>query len=1416
MEHRGVRPLSFYERRLAVVVAQLAVSLSSVFADDLPIRVEAELFPQSAKIARDRRSDTVLDSARTHLKRRDFAAAISQLQALLDEPNSFAAGGATSRSLHEEANRLLAELPSEGREAYERLHGPEAQRLWQEARRSGRPEYLRRVVERFGQTIAGWQALRDLAAWHSDRGEQHLSAAASESLSRHAHSTVTSDVNWIARWVLAVDRPRANQLLARYRVQLENVKAPVATRSKDLATWLENQLRSRSVQVAKETPLPNDLVASGPSSTPSWRYDLELEGEPADLFQKIVATWKEEDVLAIPSAQMLAVDDVVIARFLHPSKVIAVDARQSKLLWERSTTSPLNSAAADLQRHPIIRQPLLDELQQRWFGDSVRGRMTSDGKRLFLVTDLDDLDLKPGAGSRLRNHLEAWDMASGERLWRVGTSANQSPTGLEGQYFLSPPLIRDRMLYVIAQRESRVALWALRADDGRVEWTIPLAETDRQQFKETHWRHVACPVTWSAGKLVCPTGAGCLVAVDPVTRSLSWSLRFERQDINSAINFGAGDRDRPFPERWWESWREVFLVEGSNLLVATPESRSLRALEARSGDVRWQMSFDEPMFLATSSSAVLVFERHLVTGLNPNDGTVLWRTRLSSPTGIGDWTGDAYVCPSREGWAAFDSRNGSVRWSASPFQWPEKDVTKNNSVRSVALASSRLQQLGSRWAVQTPVSFGLFDSVAAHSVDHIKLESDILKLSRGTDKQFSARTTITEAAHQSGDTESVLLGLLDLLDLHPEGEITVLDGDLQRTSARTVRKDRWIQGQIADLLAKANAEQQATLNSLLTERRRQAFESPDAFALQSLAEQWSCLPLGRELRLSLSGRTGIGLGYLRTSLALREIAFGNDRPAAAEAWHRLALLYDFRSEPLEAADCYRELRDHFSEVKRADGSSSAEWLADVMADSRIGRLLANGPADPWPTRQPIITRTEEKHDDIYCHLIPIESRDPFWQRMTVSLERQGKKVRFHGAGQRGYWEAPLPPSNGIFRHAYNMFRGWGIGPLLILQVGTELFGVQVLDDRGETNAKVLWSLMVNDADTIIGNDLRMGRLGISNDDLMPLDRSEQPLLEVVHGSPGLLCYRTRRRLIAVDPMTGSMLWMRQELPPRVNVTSDGEFAILKLLEQKSIEVRRAFDGKLLATRLDDADSPEILFHQGRHRLRLSAGNGPKDAATQVLAHRPSSLIYDDLATGQPTWQHDLVPQSAPLRIDESRVGVLEPGGALRFLSLNDGHELAQHNVSMPKTLSQFFAFGDSLRLFVIIAGPVTERNWLATEQDRAYRKPLANGWLHAFDRRTLAKLWTIPASNLPIALDQPKDIPFLLLGYRRPSDDSADGQNSDGVLHAIDKRTGKELHYDVGGVTNVYFAIEPNPQERQIDVLSKNHRIRFDFNEPQK
>lgn len=1490
-------------RCIAILLMTFVPSFSS-FAQEASSKSEHEPFPQSAKLARDRRAELVLETARAQLRQKDYASAAIALQELLDGPIAFARGDASVPSLAEEANRILRELPA-ARDAYERQHGAEAHRLWQEARQNHRAEALREVVARFGATQAGWLALRDLAARSLDRGEWRLAAAASTALARHPQAAVSTETGWIVGWILAesrtaTDGQSARELWQRYRTLLERSPAPAGAAFKNLAEWLEKQLPPVSAAVVDQ----RTALGLSPSGHNVWQHAATVNGV---WLQDVLAEWNHYDVLTLPSTQPLVVGDVVLARFAHPAKVVAVDARRGKLLWEQSFgKEPLAPTFTDLERHPGIRSSLMDELQRRWFGDSVRGRMTSDGRRLFLVSDLDDLDLKPGAGARLRNHLEAWDLATGERRWRIGSSVNEPPTGFQGLYFLGSPLVSDGLLYVVAQRELQVALWVLRASDGQLEWTLPLAETDRQQFKETGWRHVACPVTWAGGRLICPTGAGCFVAVDPITRSLAWSVRFERDDINNATGFLAADRDRPFPVRWWESWREVtcreFNVEsrvsnhGAQLLLASPESRTLRALDSRTGELVWQVRFAEPLFVASSPSHVLVFERQGITAVDPANGRERWRTSHTTPAGPGDWVGEQYVYPLLDGdWAMIDAASGTLRRSEEGFWW-DLDLKKETSSDPFAMSRGRIVRAGGRWAVLSPSHLGLFDSIASRQqeftkraqskpddadvkielariarqygdwekaesllrplletqpnarfwlretllrrlalrpADHKQLAAELLSLSQDTRVrvtgddllgqsrksapiEFETRRALIEAAQRNGDLVDALQGLLDWLDLSPEGEQTLSElaaddtttrsGAPRSASMRTVRLDRWAQGVILDLFAKADPQARHKIEAVLIERRQRAIDSPDAFALKMLADKLACLPMGRDLRLQLSGRSGAGIGYLSTSLALHAIAQGSDRVAAAQAWYRLALLHDFRSEPLEAADCYRELRDRFADVKLADGHSSAEWLSDVMPDSLIGRALSDGPRDPWPDRPPKVTSRDEDHDDIYYYLIPFQSRDPNWRRLTVGVERQGRKVRFHGAGQRGFWDLPLPKSNSPRRHSWDMYRGWGLGPLLVLQVGDDLFGIQPFDERGETNAKLVWSITVGPYEEIAAHQFLPGRLGVRQDDYLLLDRYEQPVLNVVYVSPGLLCYRTRNRLIALDPATGTRLWMRHHLPPLVSITGDSEYLVLRLNATREIEVLRGFDGQLLSRREDAADPNSVVMELGSRRLLL-------DAEKQNDTSSALRLRSQDLVSGKTHWEHSLPPRSMPLAVDESRIGIVEPNGTLRFLSLTDGQELAKQDVPLSKSLTTAHAFHDDLRLFVILAGPVTEQSWLATQQDRGgFRKPLANGSLHAFDRHTLRLLWTIPAKNLPLAIDQPFDTPFLLLTYKRPSDDSTDGQSPDGVLHLIDKRTGKEILYETGSPQSVYVTLEPDPLQQRLDLLTPKRRIRLDYN----
>lgn len=1516
------------------LVALIVLSGIGGRAEEIRTRSDAEPFPQSAKWARDRHVDAVFESARVALEKQDFAAGIAELQSLLNAPQVVALTGTNGRSVVAEANRLLAEMPAAGRALYEKLQGTQAERLWQEARQASHSKSLPDVVARFGQTNAGWKGLRDLAAWHFDRGEWALVIAASDELARHPRTSVLRETGWLVRWQLAVARQRNSELVAGLRPtsfravphppEWRQAPAPPGASQLNLSDWLREQSGEMSVLRTQINESPRELhpFVDGPAGMPSWQVASGMEGEPAEWLRDVLKDWANYDVAAIPTSKPLVVGDIVVSRFAVPAKTVAVDVRNGRVLWERSFAQTPLGLSSELQRHPGIRSSLFDELQRRWFGDSVRGGLTTDGRRLFAIQDADMLDMKPGSGTLLRNHLEALNLATGERLWRIGGSQTEPPSEFQGLYFLGPPLVSGHLLYVVAQREVTIHLLALRAEDGRLEWSLPLAETDRQQFKEIGWRHVACPVTWADGRLVCPTGAGCVVAVDPVLRTVAWSFRFEREDILPAVGFGNVDRERSFPARWWESWREVALVnlpleanrdnvseDSSVLIVASPESRSLRALNPRTGEQRWRMPIDEPLFLVANQAEangtaqtdhtvrVLVFERNAVTAIDPRTGQSLWRTAIAEPAAAGDWIGGRYLFPLHQGgWSVVDL-NGAVQvvgnMSASIGTTSTPVARKDVLTREIG---SRLVRARKRWVSVSPVAIRGFEplSVRQHAVaerlktkpddleqqlqqaslaeqtgdvtratellrtltqnkvhgeqarqvlrrlllqqlergpaDHEAVETELLALSHAVTEQMESRHVLIKAARRSGDWETALRRTFDLLELHPADEVE-LDAEQPTQSAesttmsvrRTVRRDRWLQGVVADLLVQTSAVERSRLEAIIVARRQRAEESLDPFALQQFAESLGKLSIGQSLKLSLSGRTGVGLGFVRTNLALREVAGASDRELAAQALYRLALLYEFRSEPIEAADCYRELRDRFADTKLPDGRSPTDLIDDVPNDSPIGRLLAQEPLDPWPTAAMSKVSQDEPHDDIYCHLIPVESRDSFWNRVSVSVERQGRKVRFHGAGQRGFWELPLPKSNSAFRHNFYLYRGWGLGPLLVLQVGRDLLGVQVLNDRGEPDAQLLWSLVLPEIDEIGGHEVRLGRLGFSTDDLMALDRYEHPVLEVVVARPGIVCYRHFNRLVAIDPTTGTHLWTRHGLPPRTVVTGDDEVVLVQMNESKQIDVLRAFDGRLLARRTDSLVPSSAIFVDGRFRLRATSHKVGDDkgqdtsksgvtSKESAIAAGRLTLFCDDLATGRRRWQREFPAGSTPLRIDASRIGLLEPSGMLRFLALHDSSELAQQEIARPETVTRLHVFGDEFRLFVVVSGPVTETSWLATEQDRGgYRKPLFNGSLYAFDRRALRKLWSISTGNLPIALDQPKDVPFLLLSYKRPSDDSADGRAPDNVLHAIDKRTGKELLYEVGSANDAYFALDPNPAEGQVDLLLRSRRVRLGF-----
>ncbi len=128
----------------------------------------------------DRTLSRAIERARERLKDHEYQEVLGFLQQVLarDEDAFLEHAGDDHQQLglKATARQMIGELPPEGYQAYELLHGATARRQLQAAIRSGDREAVADVVRRFFHTSAGYEAALVLAEKETDEG--HRLAAA--------------------------------------------------------------------------------------------------------------------------------------------------------------------------------------------------------------------------------------------------------------------------------------------------------------------------------------------------------------------------------------------------------------------------------------------------------------------------------------------------------------------------------------------------------------------------------------------------------------------------------------------------------------------------------------------------------------------------------------------------------------------------------------------------------------------------------------------------------------------------------------------------------------------------------------------------------------------------------------------------------------------------------------------------------------------------------------------------------------------------------------------------------------------------------------------------------------------------------------------------------------------------------------
>ncbi|MFO0813737.1 MAG: PQQ-binding-like beta-propeller repeat protein [Gemmatales bacterium] len=611
---------------------------------------------QKVKLPVDPRARRKVEEARRFIDTQDWQSAVKILQSLLDasEDNFLqeSEGDKGRRvSVRAEANRMLGNLPPEGKRFYEQQFGSVAKLALKQARAQANPQAMAEVALKYVHTQAGAEAAAWLGAYHLDHGRYIVAALCFERLLSREQAGTELTISTIYKAAIAFERAgdvnnreRAWKML-QARLNQPNERLPVALRS-----WDEARLKASLSSIAQARVQDSqtdwrlfmgsaDRTARSNSTSPFMEPmfpSLSLT-EPGSTRNEIEQTSKKLTswgVPIIPGSHPIIVKNHAIFRTLEG--ITAFNLKTGVKAWDSQSDASL---AASMRGQNNVDPESINYLS--YYRDTapsiiventLLGTLSADNELVYAV---EDLALPPyvsitgmmwrGAGAnqpRNRhgdfhacNHLIAYDIEGGRAVWSIGTKLPEQP--FSDMYFLGPPLPLGDKLYVLAEVQAEIKLLCLqniktmKPGAGQTDefeynvelvWLQPLGVVDRRITEEPVRRSQAAMLSYSDGILVCPTNAGAVVGVDLLTRSLVWAFNYQHETVRTDSN----EADRPggingriigrlppsteAPTRGAQWSFAAPVVSQGKVLLAPPDGNALHAINLRDGTVAWSVN----------------------------------------------------------------------------------------------------------------------------------------------------------------------------------------------------------------------------------------------------------------------------------------------------------------------------------------------------------------------------------------------------------------------------------------------------------------------------------------------------------------------------------------------------------------------------------------------------------------------------------------------------------------------------------------------------------------------------------------------------------------------------------------------------------------------------------------------------------
>ncbi|MEC9003213.1 MAG: PQQ-binding-like beta-propeller repeat protein, partial [Planctomycetota bacterium] len=618
------------------------------------------------------------------------------------------------------------------------------------------------------------------------------------------------------------------------------------------------------------------------------------------------------------------------------------------------------------------------------------------------------IQTRPPGAPKPYNRLASLDLKTqGSLQWIVGGVDGEDEPRLAGAFFLGPPLPLNGQLYVLAEVKGEIRLVVLDTRTGQLRWTQQLAHVDTRTITLDSTRRLAgATPSFSDGVLVCPTSAGAVVAVDISTRSLLWGYQYQQQ---APVNprFGFRPSTTRSKKRNGERWADASVTIAQGKVLVTPvEGDDLICLDLLTGKSSWPtQKRDERLYVAcVHQGKVVMVGKESITAFTLADGKPAWSEPITlkkgMPSGRGFQSDDFYYLPTTgKQLLKIDLSKGEILQEITTStvlgnlvcyrdevisQTPRNLETYLQAARLREKVAARLEKdPQDSWALARRCELLLQDGKRLEALDSLRkcyqldptdiamrslLIDTILDLLREdfTTHQgliAEARDLVEQPAEResflqllamglqnSGDLEGSFQTYMSLWTLDLQSSATPQDErPLEKVSEDLhVRRDRWIQARIMQLLTKAEPAQRAKMEKTIQAHYDEAVASAKTQPLRNFIGFFGSHTLAEQAQLQLASQLIhadqiIDRELLEAELYLVRLKRSANESVVAGATARLARLLKLARRYDEAVPYYIELATRWPDTVVIDDQTGQQLRDQAAQTPELKDLLAAAP-----------------------------------------------------------------------------------------------------------------------------------------------------------------------------------------------------------------------------------------------------------------------------------------------------------------------------------------------------------------------------------------------------------------------------------------------------------------------------------------